>query len=314
MTWSFVDFLCNKDLNMQQSLNYPRTALVLGALGLIGLAQATRAQTKEGAPAPAKIAISPAPTDVNDLSMEVAALRTLYLLRAGPRQLRGVKKHGEESAPELRKRQEPKVSANYRKVLIELRAAFIAGQEDRINELSEQLEELTTDEQPDLDDDIEITDQARKTSPFTLRWFDAEMVVHYLAAYGKDFPSPRQLLYDALRLDGKGKKLEPEQWKTLRAFVIREVSWQVGGFDRSKQKKIGADVAKLLDRAYPLSPPELKKQKTELLEEVARIKNQAGPTDVLKHVIEQDLAEMLSNPRLLPAVEARLKYLAKTGS
>jgi hypothetical protein len=33
--------------------------------------------------------------------------------------------------------------------------------------------------------------------------------------------------------------------------------------------------------------------------------------DVIKHVIEQDLAEMISNPRLLPAVEARLQYLKK---
>ncbi len=35
-----------------------------------------------------------------------------------------------------------------------------------------------------------------------------------------------------------------------------------------------------------------------------------GPTELIKNVIEKDVAEWLSNPRLIPAVEARLKYLA----
>ena len=135
------------------------------------------------------------------------------------------------------------------------------------------------------------------------------MVVQYLAAYGKDFPSPRKLLYDTLRLEGKTKKPTPEQWKEIRSFVIKEVSWMIGGLDREEQQKIGKQVAALLDRAYKLSDEEVKKQKKDLNSELSKIKNKVGPTDVLKHVIEQDLAEMLSNPRMLPAVEARLKYL-----
>ena len=73
-------------------------------------------------------------------------------------------------------------------------------------------------------------------------------------------------------------------------------------------------MAKLLDRAYALDDVQLKKQRSELNEELAGIKNLAGPTDILKHGIEQDLAELLSNPRLLPAVQARQKFLAKSGN
>ena len=34
-----------------------------------------------------------------------------------------------------------------------------------------------------------------------------------------------------------------------------------------------------------------------------------GPTDVIKHVVEQDFAELLSNPRLSLAIDARFEYL-----
>ena len=233
---------------MTQFPKFPRAILFLGAVGLIGFAllsgprhgpNAARAQAKPGKKAGGKIDISPPPEDINDLSMEVAALRTLYLLKAESRQFIGIKKRAEASAQKPRKRTEAKVSENYRKVLIPNCAppSLSRALEDRITELSDQLEELANDEGPELDDTVEVTARARKESPFMLRWFEADMVVKYLAAYGKDFPSPRNLLYETMRLDGKGKKPTPQQWKEIRPFVIREVSWMVGGLDLEKQKR-----------------------------------------------------------------------------
>jgi len=317
---------------MQQFLESSRSVLLLGALGLMGLGlvagfggapEAARAQTKDDKKAPAKIVVSPPPADVNDLSMEVAALRTLYLLKAAadqtdhPGTYAGIKSSLKDCAQKPRQRQVAKVSKNYRQVLAELRAAFIVNQASRINELSEQLDELTKDEQPELDDAVEITDQARKNAPRLLNWFDANRIAGYIAAYGKDFPDPWVLMYKATRLDGKGTKPTPEQWKETRAFVIREVGWQVGGLDLNRQQKVGEEVADLLDRAYALSEEELKRQGKAgggLRGELAKIcKPAASPTDVIKHVLEQDVAEILSNPRLLPAMEAREQYLKKVG-
>ena len=68
---------------------------------------------------------------------------------------------------------------------------------------------------------------------------------------------------------------------------------------------------KLLDRAYALSNEELVKQQADLRSAITKITGKATPLDVIRHVMEQDLAEMLSNPRLLPAVEARLQYVKK---
>lgn len=49
----------------------------------------------------------------------------------------------------------------------------------------------------------------------------------------------------------------------------------------------------------------------ELVRELSKLCNHASPTDPLKHVLQQDLAELLANPRLLPAIEAREDYLKR---
>jgi hypothetical protein len=298
-----------------------RAALFLFAVGLIGFDPfgppdgpiAARAQPK----APKRLGkyeIPPPPDDVNDLNMEVAALRALYLLKVGPDQVHNGLRLGREAAMPARQREKVEVSPKYRQLLLDLRSAFIAGQEEEIEELSEQLEELTKKEEPDFDDEIEVTQKAREQAPRWLGYFDSKPLVQYLAAYGKDFPSPRRLLVQTLRLDGKSKKPSPEEWKEIRAHVIREVSWMRGGINpvKGKTKETAEAVAKILDRGYALSDEELKdpKAKASLMGDIKTWTFMA-PTDIIEHVIEQDLAELMSNPRFVRAAQARERYLAK---
>jgi hypothetical protein len=315
---------------------------LLGTLGLVGLGLASgttltaRAQTKADNKPPAKIDVSPPPADVNDLSMEVNALRTMYLLKASPdqapelpdrNQFNGVmmaaqslgQANPKPTAQPPRQRKQAKVSKNYLKVMTELRAAFIVNQERRINELSAQLEELIKDEQPELDDAVEITDQARKNAEFVVSYFDANRIVAYLAAYGKEFPDPYFLVLKAIGAEAKSTKPAPEEWKEIRAFVIQEVSWQAGGLDLQKQQKIGEQLASFLDMAYTLSAEELKKggrPGAPLKLQMLKIVNMFGggkSLDVIRNVLLQDSAELLSNPRLLPARAARKQYLGVIG-
>lgn len=68
---------------------------MLGALGLAALGLSSASAAVETAPTARadedkqprpKFQVSPPPDDVNDLSLEVAALRTMYLLKASPDQ------------------------------------------------------------------------------------------------------------------------------------------------------------------------------------------------------------------------------------
>jgi hypothetical protein len=314
---------------MRIVLNSRRTILLLGLLGLgalvvCGYDPAARAQTKAGDKAAdkalAKGLILPPPADANELSMEVAALRTLYLLKTGDDQTErpagywGPWNWG-KGAESSRQRQQAKVSPRYLKTLTELRNAFVANQEDRILELSEQIEQLTEEEHPFLDDKIEISDLARKNSVKLLGFYDSNRIAGYLAAYGKDFPDPFFLMYKTMRLSGKGDKPTPEQWKEIRDFCIQEVSWELAGFDAARKEKVAEQAAKLLDRAYTLSNPDLQREGSVggrgLRGGISALilNNCSGPMEMLQHVLERDLAELLSNPRLLPAVDARTKYL-----
>jgi hypothetical protein len=284
-------------------------ALTVLGMGLFsagnGAGDAARAQ------APGEKVIAAPPTDVNALSMEVAVLRTLYLIKAAPHHLERIKRDCKDCAMKPRKREAADVTPEYKKALIDLRTALIAADDDKVNELSDRLEELAADDEPDVDDAVEITDESRKVAPKLLNAFDANLIVGYLASYGKDFPVPFRMMNKAMRTDGKGKKPSAEQWKEMRTAIANDVAWSVAGLDLKEQDKVRDDALKLLDKAYALSNEELAKQGPELRSGISKITGKAGTLDVIKHVIEQDLAEMISNPRLLPAVEARLQYLKK---
>ena len=82
---------------------------LLGAIGLAGLGVISGSLVEDTAPRASanqdkkprpKVDVSPPPDDVNDLSMEVAALRTMYLLKASPDQAPDLPYDGgDEAAP-----------------------------------------------------------------------------------------------------------------------------------------------------------------------------------------------------------------------
>lgn len=306
------------------------SALGLAGLGLISSSLVERTaprvlayQDKKSRP---KFQVSPPPEDVNDLSMEVAALRTMYLLKASPDQelpdrnqfnaLWFIARNPTTAEPP-RDRTPAKVSKNYRKVLTDLRAAFIVNNEGRIRELSDQLEEITKDEQPELDDTVEITEPARKKTHRLLLYFDANRTVPYLAAYGKEFPDPFMLMLSSIGSAPKSAIPSDDEWPDVRKFVIKEVSWQVGGsLNLKKQQEVGKQVAEFLDMAHKLSEEELKKGGLpggKMKTAIGKIVNVVDCTDIIRNVLQQDLAELLSNPRLPAARTARKEYLSFIG-
>ena len=56
-----------------------------------------------------------------------------------------------------------------------------------------------------------------------------------------------------------------------------------------------------------LKDDEFKKERPELEKTARQIVGEVGPLDVLRHAVERSLADLLSNPRLAAAIDARLK-------
>jgi hypothetical protein len=240
----------------------------------------------------------------SDLSLEVAALRTLHYLKATPAQVQALQKLSRDAAREKKKR-ESKASAEYVQALADLRDALVEDDDDdQIDNLEEQLEQLTRKEKPELDHAIETTPTARKRAAEALRLFRATQVASFIAAYADEVSDPLETLLDALV---QVRKLPLEEWKEKRDDWADTISQLVAGADAAKSTKSREEILALLGKARSLDAKEVETKQPELERQARAIVGDLGPTDVLRNIMENTLAELLSNPRLGPVLEAKLK-------
>jgi hypothetical protein len=261
-------------------------------------------------PAPARPAAPKPPKepegakgDFNSLNLEVTALEMLYQFRITRSQLEQLAKLAPRTARPMPAAREVTVSADFARTLKDLRAALVAHEDDDIADLSARLDKLRAAESPEFDE-VEIGDGARKHTPGLLRQLSARQVASYLADFADEFPDPLEKVLDAF---DDVRKLPAKEWEPLRDEVAGQVGWLVAGLDAAAEEKVAKQVAELLNRVRGLGDEEFKAKRAELEKSAERLAGQAGPTEVIRHFVERSLAELLSNPRLAAAVEARLK-------
>jgi hypothetical protein len=315
-----------------------------------------QAAAKPGAPqnaAPGGMNIPAGPVDINELSMEVAALRTLYLLNVWPDHYDGSWTYHTnapwvyildeaqtlKTAEAPRKRKDPVAPdattlAAYKKVLNELRIAYIAGQDDRIVDLTDQLDELNGDDSIELDDAVTITENAKKICHKTATHPTPENIVSYLNSYGKSLPSPHNMIGKVFIERNAGQKISEDSKK----YLLKELSYLLCGYphfstdkkkeeellnkDKQRKEEINKRMSLIIDKASDMTPEQCKKEwalNGSLRNEYDKMKREIlgaeNPDyfDVLRHLIQQDMAELLSNQRLVEAMDARVSYLKKAG-
>jgi hypothetical protein len=245
------------------------------------------------------------PSSLNDLSLEVSALQALYYFKITPAQMEKLKKLAKDTADDTGARLAPKASDTFRQTLLDLRTALVKADNDElIDKLQEKLEDLRDAENPELDEGFEVTDAAHRKAPEVLQFLSARQVAAYLAAYGEQFPDPLEHLLDTL---GKVRGLSAKEWKQTRESVSEEIGRLAAGLDSEKADEIAEKVVQLLIQARALTEDEFKKQRPELEKTARQIVGNVGPFDVLRHSVERALAELLANPRLVAAIDARLK-------
>lgn len=241
---------------------------------------------------------------VNDLSLEVTALQTLYNFKFNAEQMNTLRRLARETADEPSARQAAKVSDEYRKALLALRDALLADDEEKIAACEEKLDALREQENPELDDAVELTDEARKRAPEVLKKLSANQVALFLSAYGGAVPDPRETLRDAL---DEARKVDGDDWKQLRDSISDEVGRLTAGLDAEKAAAVGARAVQLLIRVRALKDDEFKSQRQALEKEIDEVVGEVGPLEVIRNLAELSLAELLSNPRLPLVLTARLK-------
>lgn len=247
----------------------------------------------------------PEQSSASELQLEVQALQALYRFQMTPAQMRFLATLAPRTAPAQQPRKPGQVSDDYRQLLLDLRAALLdVNDEERIDSLEDKLDQSTEDEKPTLDDDIELSLEARKHASEVLRRLRPSQLAHYLGYVEDDVADPHERLRDGLE---QVRKVAEDEWEAKRDEIAEEVGWLVVGVDVEKSGRVTERAAALLSKARGLSAEEYKKQRHELEREADKVVGDVGPVVVLQHTIEHALADLLSNPRLAPALAARLR-------
>jgi hypothetical protein len=243
-------------------------------------------------------------TDANVLSLQVTALEMLHRFQSSPEQLEAFLKVAKTAAPKAAARKPAKVSPKFLKTLIEVRDAYVKGDEDAIADKSAELDELRDKDNPDLDDDVDLTDVARKAAPSGLKLFTPRQVVLYLSEFSEEFPDPLEKITETF---DEARTLKGKDWDESRDTVAEQVGWLVGGLDAAAEAKVKKQVAELLDRVQKMTDAEYKAKKDDLTDAAKAITASVGPVDVIRNFMERSVAELLSNPQTVTVLEARLK-------
>jgi len=243
---------------------------------------------------------------LNDLSMEVAALLTLHKFEMTRQQLEVLRKLAPETAPIPTDRDTAKANDQCRQVLTNLRAALLEEKrdEDRIGELEEKWEDLRDSDEVDFDDEVDITAAARRRVPDVLRMLSTRQVVAYLSEQEDVLPDPLELLLEAL---DQVSELSKADWKERCDDIVEEVSWVLGGLDPKASKMVADRVERWLRQVrVSMETGVFPKQRQDFEKSARQFVAQVPPTLVLHNITEHALAELLSNPRLAAALDARL--------
>lgn len=242
---------------------------------------------------------APHPLDVNRLSMEYKALRTLRNLEATPAQLSEIARLAKTTIGNAGKREPAKAANAYIDTLKELREALVKNNEEKMETLQEKLDELREKDPPDLDDEIDITDAAEMEVQRLLNMLSPQQVLAYGESLGDDLPDPVQLILDGIE---EGRELKKEEWEATRDELAEKISWLVCGLNGENALKLEEQVSTFLDRTHA------GQGKTGGREvEIRKLLGSPGPFVLLNNILEHDLAMLLSNARLKEATKACLR-------
>lgn len=255
--------------------------------------------------APAQDAKKDSDPDLNHVALEVNALQTLYSLNLNDTQLKKLKTWAKEAAQKPGKREPAKASKEYREKLLELHTTLVKAEDpELIDRLIEELDELREAEKPAIDDNVDMTDSARKRAPAALKLLLVPQLTTYIANLNDDLKDPLDFLLDSL---ASVRGLEGNEWKQRREEIVDDLVRLAAGVDGKKAAKLNDQLVALLSKAHSLSDDEFKAKRADLEKTARKLLGDIGPLEVVRNAVEYALAELLSNPRLDAALAERLK-------
>jgi hypothetical protein len=244
-----------------------------------------------------------APGPALKLEYQVAALETLQQFDLSPDQLRAIQKLASSVKP-AKVADHVKISDEYRNALSEYRKALLTGDEDKIADAEDKVSDIRDKDENATEPDIDATESAREAAPKLLAILHPSQVASYISEHSDDVPDPVQTMIDALD-EGEGKT--GDDYASIKSEAADQVAVLLAGIDPKAQEPIAKKVSDWIDSNHKLSADELKNKRQSLEASAKEIVKQPDPIECLRHWLERDLADLLSNPELSESLSSRLK-------
>src|SRR5262249_42899064 len=152
--------------------------------------------------------------------------------------------------------------------------------EKAIESADETISNIFLAEKPALDDDVEITEEARRQTPKLVRLLKAPQVAGWIARNAESIGDPRDLLMSSLTAV---RTLTGMEFSACRDEVSEEVGRLTAGIQSKKAEEIHDLVFRLLTRAHDCTDDEFKAQAQTFEKEAAEITGRISATDVMRN-------------------------------
>ncbi len=237
-------------------------------------------------------------TDVLKLQLEVDALSTINDLHLTPSQLSALQDLAADTTAAL-PAGSMNVSAARATALAELKAALLTGNDDKIDDAEDNVSSLEDEDNGDDEPDIEPTDAAKGKVTQAIKLLTARQLAGYISANSDDVPDPAEILTDAVN---KCQDVSKDDYDSLKDDTTDQLGELAGGLSPTKTPAIIGKAARFLDAARKLSPTDFKNQLPPLQDEARKLGGSIDPVVCIRHWMESDLADLLSNPQLPQAL------------
>jgi hypothetical protein len=295
-----------------------------------------KTETTPDVAAPPTVSGPPLPADLSDASLRLRALDTMYELDLSVDQLKALRQAATETAS-TQHRTVAKNDAKLAAAMRDFQAALLTGTDTNlIDKLRTQLSDLADDDSVQLDDDVQITAAARSKAPEALRQFTASQLAAWLASHADEVGDPVEMMMNTVeelrdqradaaaekesaadsaskkgvaKKEGKDKEKEPadEDAATLIRLTANDVANAVAGLDEAKAKTLSPDIAKWIKTTSELKDDDFTAQRQTLETAAKTLTGNVHPMRVLDNWLQFQLAQLLANPQLGPAIDALLQ-------
>ena len=239
-----------------------------------------------------------ADADTGKLQLEVDALISLNDLQLTHDQFTSLKDMITDTTGKVSEPSSP-IAPGQKAALSNTRAALLEKDQKKIEDAEDKLDQIQDKQDPDSDPEVEQSEPAKEKAEGFLKTLTPVQVTHYLSENADDVHDPAQLLLSAVH---RAQGLSEDDFGTMQDDTADDVRILLTGPHPNKPVQIGARVKHLLDRVHHLSADDYKTQQASLEDEARQIVGTPDPIVCLRHWMENEIADLLSNPQLGEAI------------